>query len=58
MKPNDFDRIRQISRCYLDELYLRSLKEAEDPDIIMDSNEGFGIVKNFPIARVREDKNR
>jgi hypothetical protein len=42
----------------LDELYLRSLKEAEDPDIVNDTNEGFGILKNFPICRIREDKHR
>jgi hypothetical protein len=57
-KPEDYDKFRQISRCFLDELYLRSLKEAEDPDIINDTNEGFGVLKCFPILRVREDKHR
>ena len=49
--------MRQISRCYLDELYLRSIKEAQDPDIIVDGNEDLGIVRTFPILRVK-DKNR
>ena len=57
LDPAYFEQVRQISRCYLDELYLRSIKEAQDPDIVVEGSEGLGIVRNFPITRVKE-KNR
>lgn len=54
VEPAQYEQFRQVARCYLDELYLRSIKEAQDPDIIVEPNEGLGIMRNFPILRVKE----
>lgn len=41
---------------YLDELYLKSIHEAEDPDI-KSSDDSLMPIKMFPISRVK-DKSR
>ena len=45
--------MRTATRLYLDELYLTSLREAEDPDI-MPSDDTLLPIKIFPITKVKE----
>ena len=47
-------QVRQAAaRLYLDELYLNSLREAEDPDI-KPSDDVLLPIKVFPISRVKD----
>ena len=45
--------MRRITRCYLDQIYLDTLKEAEDPEIDTNKDDGLRTIRNFPITRVK-----
>lgn len=45
--------IGTATRIYLDELYLKSLEEAEDPDI-KNTDDTLMPIKVFPISRVKD----
>jgi hypothetical protein len=53
IKKERYEVLQTSTRLYLDELYMNSVKEAEDPDI-KPSDDSLLPIKTFPINRVKE----